>query len=292
MLRADTRAHTVLRSCLRAGVPPRIVGIMSHRLLAPIRGGLLAALLPVMACTPAPSTSSPPPAAPPGIAGARQLVVVTTSAWDSITGELRRYARRELDGAWQAVGGPVPIVVGRTGLAWGVGLEEAAAWAATGGTVKREGDGRAPAGYFPLREAFGFAPADSAGWLRQTYRQLTGETECVDDTASMHYNTIVERGRVGRVDWRSSERMRSIEPYRLGVLVGYNEAPVAKARGSCIFLHIWGGPRTPTAGCTAMDAVELERLMAWLDPAARPVLVQLPAAAYGRLQGRWALPPR
>lgn len=114
----------------------------------------------------------------------------------------------------------------------------------------------------------------------------------MDDTASVHYNAIVDRARVAQVDWRSSERMRSIEPYRLGVLVGYNDAPAVKARGSCIFLHIWGGPRAPTSGCTAMDAGELERLMAWLDPAARPVLVQLPVAAYERLGERWSLPAR
>ena len=273
---------------------------MTHRIR--IRSGLLAALLPTLSCAPAPTTAgptaavattaAPPGAVPPEIAGARQLVLVTTSSWDSITGELRRFVRAGPGSAWRAEGEPVAIVVGRTGLAWGAGLEGMAELTSAGGGLKREGDGRAPAGYFPLRDAFGFAPRDSAGWLRQPYLPLTEGVECVDDTASAHYNAIVDRARVERVDWRSSERMRRIEQYRLGVLVGYNDAPPVKARGSCIFLHIWGGPRTPTSGCTAMAAPELERLMAWLDPAARPLLVQLPVAAYDELRLRWALPPR
>src|SRR5690606_23066724 len=210
-------------------------------------------LLPALSCAPVPTTaslpamSSPPAAFPTDIADARQLAVVTTSPWDSVTGELRRFVRRDAGSPWQAEGEPVAIVVGRTGLAWGVGLEDVAEWTSMGGGLKREGDGRAPAGYFPLREAFGFSARDSAGWLRQPYLQLTEGTECVDDTTSVHYNRIVDRADVAAVDWRSSERMRRIGQYRLGVLVGYNAEPVVKARGSCIFLHIWGGPRTPTS---------------------------------------------
>jgi L,D-peptidoglycan transpeptidase YkuD (ErfK/YbiS/YcfS/YnhG family) len=71
----------------------------------------------------------------------------------------------------------------------------------------------------------------------------------------------------------------------MGVIVGYNAAPPTKGRGSCIFLHIWAGPRSTTAGCTAMDASELDQLTRWLDRVRRPVLVQLPRAEYERLRG-------
>lgn len=122
------------------------------------------------------------------------------------------------------------------------------------------------------------------------YVQLTPTTECVDDTASVHYNTVVDRSKVPRVDWNSAEHMRRVAQYKLGVIVGYNATPPVKSRGSCIFFHIWAGPRSTTVGCTALDEKELERLVAWLDPRARPVVVQLPAAVYPRVQKDWGLP--
>jgi L,D-peptidoglycan transpeptidase YkuD (ErfK/YbiS/YcfS/YnhG family) len=111
----------------------------------------------------------------------------------------------------------------------------------------------------------------------------------VDDSRSVHYNTIVNRDSVARVDWTSSERMREIEQYAYGVHVAYN-APPRPSRGSCIFLHIWAGPASVTAGCTAMDARALRELMGWIDPQRRPMLVQLPANALARLREQWRLP--
>lgn len=241
------------------------------------------------ACRVAPRPS--PVAAPRPLASAAQLVAVTTTGWDSTTGELRRFVRDGVDSPWRRYGGVVPIVVGRTGLAWGVGFDRpSAAGALTDGPRKREGDGRSPAGIFPLDTAFGFAPADSTPWVRLPYVPLEPTSECVDDTSSVHYNTVVDRRAVPHVDWQSAEPMRRVAQYRLGVIVGYNAAPPVKARGSCIFVHIWAGPRSTTVGCTALDATELERLVAWLDPRARPVIVQVPAPVYRRLRGDWGLP--
>jgi len=215
----------------------------------------------------------------------RQLVVVTTPAWDSVSGTLRRYARASARAPWRAVGGPVPIVVGQTGLAWGDD-----ALGRRRDPRKREGDGKAPAGRFPLQTAFGFPPPSAMDWVRMPYLALDDRTECVDDSASAHYNSVVDRDRVRRVDWTSAERMRSIELYRLGVIVGYNARPVRRGRGSCIFLHIWRSAGSPTSGCTAMPADDLEAIVRWLDPARRPALVQLPAGEYARLRRAWSLP--
>jgi D-alanyl-D-alanine dipeptidase len=229
--------------------------------------------------------------APPALINATQLVVVTTAGWDSTAGELRRFVRDGVDSPWRDVGQVVPIVVGRTGLAWGIGFDRLADRVATAGPRKHEGDGRSPAGIFPLETAFGFAPADSMHWVRLPYLALTPNIECVDDTSSVHYNTVVDRSAVPRVDWQSAERMRQIAQYQLGVIIGYNAAPPVKARGSCIFFHIWGGPRSSTVGCTALDATELAQLVAWLDPRARPAVVQVPAAVYPHVRAEWGLPP-
>ena len=232
-------------------------------------------------------------APPEALARATQLVVVTTPGWDSTTGELRRYAREDTASPWRpvaddgALAATTPVVIGRTGLAWGIGFDAlAAAWSAP---LKREGDGRSPAGAFPLPAAFGFAPAGGVAGLELPYLPLAEGLECVDDTASAYYNRVVDRVAVGDVDWTSAERMRRIPVYRLGVVVGYNETPVT-GRGSCIFLHVWEGPASTTAGCTAFDETALGRVVAWLDPAAWPVLVQLPAGVYEGLRGEWGLP--
>ncbi|MDT7688993.1 MAG: hypothetical protein QOE46_1752 [Acidobacteriota bacterium] len=219
---------------------------------------------------------------------ARQLIVVTTRDWDSVQGTLRRFERKSTRGVWRQVGAEFPIVVGRGGLGWGDGLTEEARG---DGPLKKEGDGRAPAGVFTLGTAFGFASARAADWLRLSYTSLAPTTECVDDVASRHYNTIVDRGTVGVVDWNSSERMRSVEGYRWGLVVEHNAAPPVAGRGSCIFMHIWAGPEKGTAGCTAMEKPNLEGLLRWLDTRKRPLLVQLPRAEYARLRTTWQLPP-
>jgi D-alanyl-D-alanine dipeptidase len=218
---------------------------------------------------------------------ATQLVVVTTTGWDSIGGELRRFVRTDAASPWRQDGTAVPIVVGYTGLAWGIGFERSAQ--SSSEPIKVEGDGRSPAGVFPIDTAFGFAPLDSARWLRLPYTPIRSTTECVDDSTSAHYNAIVDRETVPRVDWKSAEHMRRVAQYRLGAVIGYNAPPV-KARGSCIFFHIWAGPDKPTVGCTALDERELARLLAWIDPRARPVVVQLPGSVYERMRQAWALP--
>jgi zinc D-Ala-D-Ala dipeptidase len=259
----------------------------------PLAGALLVASCAVASCArPSVGTSAAGAPATPLVRrtqtpldGARQMVLVVTPGWDSTAGTLRRFARESDADSWQPVGAIVPIVVGRTGIAW----DDLQTRAQAGEPVKREGDGRSPAGAFALDTAFGFDIRQIVSWVRLPYVQLRAATECVDDSRSVHYNTIVNRDSVARVDWTSSERMREIEQYAYGVHVAYN-APPRPSRGSCIFLHIWAGPTSVTAGCTAMDERVLRELMGWLDPQRRPTLVQLPAGALRRLREPWGLP--
>lgn len=215
---------------------------------------------------------------------AGQLVLVVTPDWAATGGTLRRYERR--GGAWQAAGEPAEVVVGRGGLGWGRGLHGTGAPGGLGGPAKREGDGRAPAGVFYLTEAFGYAE-DAATGL--PYRHATDDLECVDDPASAHYNDVLDRTTVAP-DWASHEEMRRRDDlYRLGVVVAHNR-PAEPGAGSCIFLHVWAGPRSTTSGCTAMQGAAMDALAAWLDADAAPVLVQLPEAEYVRWQAAWDLP--
>ena len=72
------------------------------------------------------------------------------------------------------------------------------------------------------------------------------------------------------------------------VVVDHNESR-APGAGSCIFLHVWRGPRSPTAGCTAMPKQTLAALMRWIDPEAA-VLVVLPEPARKTLGTELGLP--
>ncbi|HLT48633.1 MAG TPA: L,D-transpeptidase family protein [Rubricoccaceae bacterium] len=210
----------------------------------------------------------------------RQLVVVVTPGWEATAGTLRRFERE--GAAWAEVGEPIPAVVGRSGLGWGRGLHPEG----LDGPPKREGDGRAPAGVFYLTEAFGYAEDAETGL---PYRHATDDLECVDDPASAHYNDVLDRTTVAP-DWASHEEMRRRDDlYRLGVVVAHNR-PAEPGAGSCIFLHVWAGPRSTTSGCTAMQGAAMDALAAWLDADAAPVLVQLPEAEYVRWQAAWDLP--
>jgi D-alanyl-D-alanine dipeptidase len=74
------------------------------------------------------------------------------------------------------------------------------------------------------------------------------------------------------------------------LVVDHNADPVRPGVGSCVFLHIWDGPGGTTAGCTAMVEEQVEALLGWLDPKARPVLVEMPWAQYERAWKSWKLP--
>ncbi|MFN7947344.1 MAG: L,D-transpeptidase family protein [Blastocatellia bacterium] len=223
------------------------------------------------------------------LAESRQLVLVITPDWNAVDGKLWRYERHSAKDAWQQIESGIPVVVGKNGLAWGSGLH---APQHGSGPVKKEGDGKSPAGIFRLSSAFGYASAAEAGAIKLPYTHLTGTIECVDDVKSEHYNTILDRNSAS-VDWNSSEKMREQKDYyRWGVVVDHNAAPVRKGGGSCIFLHIWNHAGSGTAGCTAMEGRKMEALMRWLDPAAKPLLVQLTEAEYQRLSKSWQLPQR
>lgn len=219
------------------------------------------------------------------LASSKQIVVVITDSWGSVDGVLQYYERPMLSTAWKAVSPKTSIVVGRTGLAWGVGLHGAAL---SKGPVKKEGDGKSPAGVFSLSAVFGSALLNEAKFLKMPYIFVDSTAVCVDDVNSKYYNRIVSRRDV-KQDWKSAENMLD-DAYKWGVVVDHNANPRKPGDGSCIFLHIWNGPSKGTAGCTALDEQKLVSLLRWLDLASHPVLVQLTKADYQRLSKGWGLP--
>ena len=87
--------------------------------------------------------------------GHHQLLVVTAENWDAIQGKMQLYERESDAAHWTPIGTCIPVVLGRKGLAWGIGLHPIAE---NSTLQKKEGDGKSPAGMFALGPAFGFAP--------------------------------------------------------------------------------------------------------------------------------------
>jgi D-alanyl-D-alanine dipeptidase len=215
-----------------------------------------------------------------------QCVLVLTNDWVSTGGRLLAF-QRTITGQWKRNGFEFPVVLGRNGLGQGPGLIGLKLDSAPN---KMEGDERAPAGVFAVRSAFGYASARSADWIKLPYLPVSNETEAIDDPNSRYYNKVIDRSKVPEIDWTSSERMRRNDSlYRWGVIVGYNPAGVP-GLGSCVFLHVWKSPTTATSGCTAMDESNLVRLLRWLNPAERPILVQLPREPYESIRSKYGLP--
>lgn len=243
--------------------------------------GLMLALVPA---TPAQQHSGE--ASP--LAHSTQLIVVTTADWNAVDGMLRRYARATPQKLWQPVGDPISVVVGKGGMGWGIGVTANPALSPDD-PMKQEGDHKSPAGIFRLGTAFGYASTAPAVW-KMPYLALTPTIECVDDSHSKFYNRVVDRSTV-TPDWNSSEHMRLVgEYYRWGVVIEHN-ADARPQAGSCVFLHIWGGDGGGTEGCTAMAQPNIEDILAWLHPARKPLLVQMPLPQYRQAEKDLHLPP-
>ncbi len=222
---------------------------------------------------------------------AQQMVVVTSSDWNDVHGTLRRFERGDNGGGWRQVGAAQPVMLGRSGIGWGIGLHPAQ----NNGPQKREGDGRNPAGVFAIGPAFGYA-ANAQTAL--DYLPMQATSWCMDVSDSPLYNQIVDSRAVGeKAVEGSSERMRldlqtaGDDRYKIGFVIQHNPRNVS-GMGSCIFAHLWGNPDKTTAGCTAMNEPVMREALAWLSPAAHPVFVQLTDADYNARQASWQLPAR
>jgi L,D-peptidoglycan transpeptidase YkuD (ErfK/YbiS/YcfS/YnhG family) len=220
-------------------------------------------------------------------AEARLLVTSIAKDWDTVATDLVLYRRDAAGAAWQQVRA-WKGTLGKTGLAWGRGLHGNGPPADQQGPMKVEGDGKSPAGVFTLDAAYGYGATPPAG-AALPYTQVDRSWRCVDDPDSKSYNRIVDTDQVAK-DWKSAEDMRRKDALYTWVIdVGHNPAKLP-GEGSCIFLHVWRGSTDATVGCTAMAQPDIEALLADLDPAKHPVLVQLPAVVHAAFADAWQLP--
>jgi L,D-peptidoglycan transpeptidase YkuD (ErfK/YbiS/YcfS/YnhG family) len=218
-----------------------------------------------------------------------QLIVVTTSNWDAVSGRLQRYQRSAPAQPWHTISDPITIVVGKAGMGWGIGIDPLTAARTPGDPIKREGDHKSPAGIFRFGTSFGYAPHAPNGW-KMPYLALTPAIDCVDDSHSRFYNRLMDFSTI-EPDWNSAESMRDAgQSYVWGIVIDHNTDHPIPEGGSCVFMHIWAGPGVGTVGCTAMPQQQLESILAWLNPDAHPLLIQMPLRSYQQIQHSLHLP--
>jgi L,D-peptidoglycan transpeptidase YkuD (ErfK/YbiS/YcfS/YnhG family) len=128
--------------------------------------------------------------------------------------------------------------------------------------LKREGDGGTPLGRFPVRRLYYRADRVARPRTQLPARAIRHDDCWCDDPADPNYN------RLGKLSsQRSREGLKRADHlYDLVLVLGYNDRPRIKGKGSAIFIHLARPGFTPTEGCIALSRHDLAMLVAHLHP--------------------------
>lgn len=154
---------------------------------------------------------------------------------------------------WLAAGSwHLPVALGRGGIK----------------ANKREGDGATPRGRFRPVRLWWRADRASQPRTRLPVRRIGAEDAWCEDPQSRRYNRPV---RVA-ADATGDRLMRADHLYDLIVELDHNTRPRIAGRGSAVFIHVARTRLTPTAGCVALTAASLRRLVARIGPRTQIVI--------------------
>ncbi len=123
---------------------------------------------------------------------------------------------------------------------------------------KREGDGATPAGLLPLRRVLYRADRVPPIECVVPTEPIVPTDGWCDDPSQSDYNCMIRLPHEGSYE----ELWRHDEVYDLVGVLGWNDAPVQRGRGSAIFLHVARPNYSPTEGCIALAMGDLRRLLA------------------------------
>ena len=126
------------------------------------------------------------------------------------------------------------------------------------GAHKAEGDGATPAGMLPLRRVLYRADRVARPRAAVPIMPLAPHDGWCDDPGHADYNRPVRLPHPGRHE----ELWRADAVYDLIGVLGWNDAPVERGRGSAIFMHVARPDFAPTEGCVALALPDLLALLA------------------------------
>ena len=127
--------------------------------------------------------------------------------------------------------------------------------------AKKEGDEATPAGHWPFREVYYRADRLARPQTVLPLRALEPDDGWCDDPAEGHYNQPVRHPYPASAEhlWREDSR------YDIIVVLGYNDAPVLRGKGSAIFLHVAPPDYSLSAGCVTLARDDLLSVLAQAD---------------------------
>ena len=171
-----------------------------------------------------------------------QAVLGIADGWNSSTVSLS-LVEKQPDGRWARVLGPIPGRLGRTGLAWGLGVHSNP----RGVTIKREGDGRSPAGVFLIGGLWTTNKTPIKHHRRIPEVRVGPCDLWVSDPSQPRlYNRHIRLNHPAATPGELKEQMRQTDyAHSIKLLICHNTwetpgRPIAGA-GSSIFFHIWCG---------------------------------------------------
>ncbi|WP_344362551.1 L,D-transpeptidase family protein [Streptomyces gobitricini] len=237
-----------------------------------MRLGLVLASVLASLLLPAPAAhgdGAPLPARMADTGGGTQLITAEAPSTGSTTGTVTWWDRR--GGRWVRAGA-APARFGANGL--------------VEGDRRRQGTSTTPTGLYPLPYAFGIDAAPPGAGVR--YRRVTRDSWWCQDNRSRAYNRWVEGL---PPDCRAAEAEHLVtygRRYAHALVIGFNYDRPVRGRGAGIFLHVEG--RGPTAGCVAVPAEAMRRILAWAEPARRPhIAIGTSGRPGGDTDGRTAI---
>jgi L,D-peptidoglycan transpeptidase YkuD (ErfK/YbiS/YcfS/YnhG family) len=146
----------------------------------------------------------------------------------------------------------VPVALGRGGIR----------------ANKREGDGGTPRGTFRLRQLWWRADRMTRPMTHLPVRRIRGDDGWCEDPRDRHYNQPIRL----KPDHSGDRLKRADHLYDLIIELDHNTRPRIAGRGSAVFVHVARPGFAPTAGCVALKADALRRLMARIGPRTRIVV--------------------
>jgi len=122
---------------------------------------------------------------------------------------------------------------------------------------KQEGDGATPSGTLPLRRVLYRADCVARPDCAVSVEPLAPDDGWCDDPSHPDYNRMIRLPHPARHEalWRDDG------VYDIIGVLGWNDHPVVRDRGSAIFLHVARPDFAPTEGCVALALPDLRDLL-------------------------------
>jgi zinc D-Ala-D-Ala dipeptidase len=203
-----------------------------------------------------------------------QVILITSDIKGSYKARLNAYEKK--NGQWLQVFPEIAAIIGKNGFK---PVKTTPLGASDKKYFKYEGDNCSPIGAFSIDTLFGWG--DNPGF-RLPYRKTTEHDYWVSDNKKESYNIWVHKTGGPDKSWDVYEKLK-VTPYKYAAVINYNMGPDRiVGNGSAMFLHIM--PKAGyTHGCTAISETDLVKVLKWLKPEMKPLLVQGPASEVGAI---------